>query len=208
MLVHPGDGRQPLERAGRGRSPGSPRGPPRTAASSAPRRRRRHPTDRRRAAPASTSPRRTGPRRSTARRPPRAGRRSGSSSARSGRVGRSRAGRARAGPGTPRRRPSARTRPARDSAHHQARGSAAVRGTGFRRVVHGAMIWGPSEGAAMKRGWRQRGRTGPRDCIGRLDAGRNDAITDVRGVRVGHTTLIDGDGPLVVGQGPSAPGSR
>jgi D-aminopeptidase len=29
-----------------------------------------------------------------------------------------------------------------------------------------------------------------------------NAITDVPGVRVGHTTLIDGDGPLDVGRGP------
>jgi D-aminopeptidase len=29
-----------------------------------------------------------------------------------------------------------------------------------------------------------------------------DAITDVRGVEVGHTTLISGSGPLVVGKGP------
>jgi D-aminopeptidase len=32
--------------------------------------------------------------------------------------------------------------------------------------------------------------------------GPNNAITDVAGVRVGHTTLIEGDGPLVVGRGP------
>src|SRR5215813_10320359 len=38
--------------------------------------------------------------------------------------------------------------------------------------------------------------------IGRLEPGRWNAITDVEGVRVGHTTLIEGDGPLVVGQGP------
>ena len=38
--------------------------------------------------------------------------------------------------------------------------------------------------------------------IGRLEPGANDAITDVHGVRVGHTTLIRGDGPLVVGRGP------
>jgi D-aminopeptidase len=38
--------------------------------------------------------------------------------------------------------------------------------------------------------------------IGRLEPGPNDAITDVAGVRVGHTTLIRGDGPLVVGSGP------
>jgi D-aminopeptidase len=38
--------------------------------------------------------------------------------------------------------------------------------------------------------------------IGRLEPGEHDAITDVAGVRVGHTTLISGDGPLVVGEGP------
>ena len=32
--------------------------------------------------------------------------------------------------------------------------------------------------------------------------GPNNAITDVRGVEVGHTTLISGDGKLVVGKGP------
>lgn len=32
--------------------------------------------------------------------------------------------------------------------------------------------------------------------------GRFNAITDVAGVEVGHTTLVRGDGPLVVGQGP------
>jgi L-aminopeptidase/D-esterase-like protein len=29
-----------------------------------------------------------------------------------------------------------------------------------------------------------------------------NAITDVRGIEVGHTTLIRGDGKLVVGRGP------
>ncbi|HEX5828428.1 MAG TPA: P1 family peptidase [Candidatus Limnocylindrales bacterium] len=38
--------------------------------------------------------------------------------------------------------------------------------------------------------------------IGLLEPGEHDAITDVPGVRVGHTTLISGEGPLVVGQGP------
>jgi len=38
--------------------------------------------------------------------------------------------------------------------------------------------------------------------IGLLDPGPLDAITDVPGVLVGHTTLIRGDGPLVVGVGP------
>ena len=38
--------------------------------------------------------------------------------------------------------------------------------------------------------------------IGLLEPGEHDAITDVAGVQVGHTTLIEGDGPLVVGKGP------
>jgi D-aminopeptidase len=38
--------------------------------------------------------------------------------------------------------------------------------------------------------------------VGRGQPGPNNAITDVAGVRVGHTTLISGVGPLVVGQGP------
>ena len=38
--------------------------------------------------------------------------------------------------------------------------------------------------------------------LGQLGPGPLDAITDVAGVRVGHTTLIRGDGPRVVGQGP------
>jgi D-aminopeptidase len=38
--------------------------------------------------------------------------------------------------------------------------------------------------------------------IGTGTPGPNNAITDVAGVRVGHTTLIDGAGPLVVGRGP------
>jgi D-aminopeptidase len=38
--------------------------------------------------------------------------------------------------------------------------------------------------------------------IGTGTAGPRNAITDVAGVRVGHTTLVEGDGPLRVGQGP------
>ncbi len=48
-------------------------------------------------------------------------------------------------------------------------------------------------------------RTRARDLgirIGRLESGSFNAITDVPGVRVGHTTLISGEGPLVVGHGP------
>ena len=38
--------------------------------------------------------------------------------------------------------------------------------------------------------------------VGSLPPGEANAITDVPGVRVGHTTLISGQGPLVVGRGP------
>ncbi len=38
--------------------------------------------------------------------------------------------------------------------------------------------------------------------IGRGRPGPHNAITDVAGVRVGHTTLISGHGPLVAGTGP------
>ncbi|MDH5314314.1 MAG: P1 family peptidase, partial [Actinomycetota bacterium] len=38
--------------------------------------------------------------------------------------------------------------------------------------------------------------------VGQMVPGPSNAITDVDGVLVGMTTLVDGDGPLVVGQGP------
>ena len=38
--------------------------------------------------------------------------------------------------------------------------------------------------------------------IGRGRPGPHNAITDVPGVRVGHTTLIAGEGPLITGDGP------
>ncbi len=39
-------------------------------------------------------------------------------------------------------------------------------------------------------------------AIGRGTPGATNSITDVAGVRVGHTTIIRGDGPLAVGEGP------
>ena len=39
-------------------------------------------------------------------------------------------------------------------------------------------------------------------AIGRGAAGTNNAITDVPGARVGHVTLIEGEGPLRPGHGP------
>ena len=41
--------------------------------------------------------------------------------------------------------------------------------------------------------------------IGRFPVGTFNAITDVAGVRVGHTTIIEGDGKLEVGMGRCAP---
>lgn len=38
--------------------------------------------------------------------------------------------------------------------------------------------------------------------VGELAPGPLDAITDVDGVRVGHATIVSGDGPLQVGEGP------
>src|SRR5215213_455992 len=38
--------------------------------------------------------------------------------------------------------------------------------------------------------------------IGSLSSGSHDAITDVEGVRVGHSTIVRGEGQLVVGEGP------
>ncbi len=38
--------------------------------------------------------------------------------------------------------------------------------------------------------------------IGYIPPGPNNAITDVEGVRVGHSTIIRGEGPLVMGEGP------
>jgi D-aminopeptidase len=38
--------------------------------------------------------------------------------------------------------------------------------------------------------------------IGTQEPGSNNAITDVEGVRVGHVTLVEGEGPLRIGEGP------
>lgn len=41
-----------------------------------------------------------------------------------------------------------------------------------------------------------------RIVIGDMETGPANALTDVPGVRVGHTTLVQGEGPLKVGKGP------
>src|ERR671911_274808 len=38
--------------------------------------------------------------------------------------------------------------------------------------------------------------------VGDLSPGPQNAVTDVEGVRVGHSTIVRGEGPLVVGEGP------
>ena len=38
--------------------------------------------------------------------------------------------------------------------------------------------------------------------VGDLSPGPQNAITDVAGVRVGHSTIVQGEGPLAVGEGP------
>ena len=82
-----------------------------------------------------------------------------------------------------------------------------------RGACHGAMVAAAPAGA-LRTGTTEwcarldnRGMTEPRARdlgirIGLLEPGPLNAITDVPGVRVGHTTIVTGDGPLVVGQGP------
>lgn len=38
--------------------------------------------------------------------------------------------------------------------------------------------------------------------IGRLKTGEHNAITDVKGILVGHSTIIEGSGKLIRGKGP------
>ena len=60
-------------------------------------------------------------------------------------------------------------------------------------------------GEEVRGGMHDRGPVRARDLgivIGEGRPGRFNAITDVAGVRVGHATIIRGDGPLVRGQGP------
>lgn len=64
-----------------------------------------------------------------------------------------------------------------------------------------AEIRGDTE-AGARRSARPRASTVPGLHLGRLPAGPENAITDVPGVRVGHSTIVRGDGPLVPGQGP------
>jgi len=51
-------------------------------------------------------------------------------------------------------------------------------------------------------GARPRAHEVPGLFLGRLPRGPQNAITDVPGVRVGHSTIIEGEGPLLPGRGP------
>ncbi len=41
--------------------------------------------------------------------------------------------------------------------------------------------------------------------IGTMTAGPLNSITDIEGIKVGHETIIKGEGDLVPGEGPVAP---
>ena len=73
-----------------------------------------------------------------------------------------------------------------------------------RRHLHGGQATG-RPGSAVAAASLRRHDALPRPRAWRSAScrpGPNNAITDVAGVRVGTVTLIEGEGPLVVGQGP------
>lgn len=75
-------------------------------------------------------------------------------------------------------------------------------GLGLTVAALPALACGPPP-AGRRRGGNGRARLRELGvAIGDLPTGEHNAITDVPGVRVGHATLVRGDGPLVVGQGP------
>ncbi len=63
--------------------------------------------------------------------------------------------------------------------------------------------WRPSPGSGAGEGGLKRQRLSALGIrLGVFPSGPHGAITDVPGVRVGHTTLISGEGPLMRGKGP------
>ena len=142
------------------------------------------------------------------------GPRSGRSSARSGPVGRSRAAR---GPGRSRKASAAsigaHRRRSRSGSRRRRSGAVGEPGgfgpTGITRgmIRPGAAAGhGRAPASADARPLPSTdASTRPRyPASGSGTPGPLNAITDVAGVTVGHTTLISGDGPLVVGQGTGA----
>ena len=73
-------------------------------------------------------------------------------------------------------------------------------GTGLGAALVPMLVWGSRVGAVpVERRVRLR-ELGI--FIGDMSPGQNNAITDVVGVKVGHVTLVRGEGALVVGEGP------
>lgn len=73
-------------------------------------------------------------------------------------------------------------------------------GTGLGAALMSMLGWGSRVGAVpVERRVRLR-ELGI--FIGDMSPGQNNAITDVVGVKVGHVTLVRGEGALVVGEGP------
>jgi D-aminopeptidase len=91
-----------------------------------------------------------------------------------------------------------RERPSR-RAFLRATGTVAVGALGGRHAGTAAQAMQPSTAR------RARARELGIVC-GELPPGPLNAITDVPGVRVGHTTIVKGDGPLVEGKGPARTG--
>jgi L-aminopeptidase/D-esterase-like protein len=72
----------------------------------------------------------------------------------------------------------------------------------MRSILFAVLVFGSAISAWAEQAPKPRARElGISALIGGV-AGPLDAITDVTGVEVGHTTLISGDGRLIVGQGP------
>jgi D-aminopeptidase len=66
-----------------------------------------------------------------------------------------------------------------------------------------------TEGEAIVDVTNEGGRLRARELglhFGTMTPGKHNAITDVAGVRVGHCTIVHGDGKLVVGKGPARTG--
>ncbi|MEL7042214.1 MAG: P1 family peptidase [Pseudomonadota bacterium] len=68
----------------------------------------------------------------------------------------------------------------------------------FRAICFAAVILGQPACVSAEQTARARDLGIPFDGV----PGPNNAITDVAGVEVGYTTLIEGSGPLIVGEGP------
>src|SRR5208282_4832889 len=78
---------------------------------------------------------------------------------------------------------------------------------GYRTADKGGVVMARQDGGlgASERAEAKGDRRRLRDlgiAIGSLPTGPNNAITDVEGVLVGHTTLISGTGALQPGKGP------